>query len=104
MRELEPKGKDKIENVKQQKQETQRVLQNRLRPYNGHSLFEVDLEALTIVPAEYDKNLVIHWNDALKGLISTTKEITKKENKLYISALNKRNVKKILKRDHNIIL
>jgi len=40
------------------------------------------------------------WN----GNISAEKKITKKENCIYISSLNKKNVIKILKRDYGITL
>lgn len=98
------KAEDKIEITKQTKNVIQRVFTNRIIPHENHTLFEVDLKAKTIEKAIYDKNLCINWEDAVKGFISTNKQVTKNNDCIYISALNKRNVIKILKRDYQINL
>jgi len=95
---------DKIEHVKQQVQEIQTVFDNRIKPKKNHTLFEFNLESKTIEIAEFDELPAISYQEALKGNIVTQKKVTKKENCIYISALNKKNVIKILKRDYNIPL
>lgn len=94
--------KDKIEIVKQQQAEIQKILDSTIRPNKGHTLFEVNIAEKTIQKAKFDELPNIKWEDAVKGLISTQKKVTKKDNYIYISALNKKNVIKILKRNFNI--
>jgi hypothetical protein len=96
--------KDKVEIVKQQQAEIQKVLDSTLRPSRGHTLFEVNTVDNTIKIAEFDELPAVKWEDALKGNISVQKKVTKKDNCIYISALNKNNVLKILKRDYNITI
>lgn len=99
---LKTKEKDKIEISKQQQKEYQKVLDNVIKPHENHTLFEVDLKEKVIRLATFDELPALKWEDAVKGLISVKKKVTKKENCLYVSALNKKNVKKILKRDFNL--
>jgi len=96
--------KDKIEITKQQQAEIQKIFDSRIIPHENHTLFEVDLKTNEIRLAEFDKKPEIKWEDAVKGFISAKKTVTKKENCIYISALNEKNAKKILKRDFNITL
>jgi hypothetical protein len=96
--------KDKIEQVKQQKAEKQKVLESTLKPSKNHTLFEVNLIQNAIEIATFDELPNVKWEDALNGQISVQKKITKKPNCIYISALNKKNVLKILKRDFNITI
>lgn len=91
--------KDKIEQVKQQVQEIQTVFDSRIIPHENHILFEVNLKLKTIEIAEFDELPAIKFEEAMKGNIIAKKKVTKKENCVYISALNKKNVLKILKRD-----
>jgi len=101
---LEKEKKDKLEFVKQTKVEIQTVFDSRIIPKKNHILFEVNLILKTIELANFDKSEVIKFEDAKFGNISINKKVTKKENCIYISALNKKNVIKILKRDYNIII
>lgn len=96
--------KDKTEIVKQQQAEIQKVLDNTIRPNRGHTLFEINLVENTIQKAKFDELPNVKWEDALKGQISVQKKVTKKDNCIYISALNKKNVLKILQRDFNITI
>lgn len=96
--------KDKVEIVKQQQAEIQKVLDTTIRPSRGHTLFEVNLTDNTIQKAVFDELPNVKWEDALKGHISSQSKITRKENCIYVSALNKSNVLKILKRDFNITI
>ena len=90
---------DKIENVKQTKVETQKVLIGRIKPNRGHSLFEYNTITKKITLSNFDKPAEVSYIDALKGNISVNKSVTTKENCIYISALNKKNVIKILRRE-----
>jgi hypothetical protein len=94
--------KDKIEITKQQQAEIQKVFDNRLVPHKNHTLFEYNLIDRTIEVAVFDTLPEIKWEDAVKGLISTNRKITRKDNCIYIPALNKANVLKILARDFQI--
>ena len=96
--------KDKLEFVKQQQAEIQKIFDGTLRPSKGHTLFEVNLTDNTIQKAIFDELPAVKWEDALRGQISIQRKITKKNNCIYISALNKNNVLKILKRDFNITI
>ena len=94
--------KDKIEQVKQQVQEIQTVFDYKITPQKNHTLFEINLVLKTIEIAEFDEIPPIKYTEAMKGNIVAKKKVTKKENCVYISALNKKNVLKILKRDFGI--
>ena len=59
-------------------------------------------EPKNIEIAEFDELPAIKFEEAMKGNIVAQKKVTKKENCVYISALNKKNVLKILKRDFGI--
>ena len=111
------KDKDKVEITKQQQAEIQKVFDSRIIPHQNHTLFEFDLKKKTIEKAEFKPpNTTIHWFEALekyhKKVIKkvnifnantvTKAEVIKKENCIYISALNKENVIKILERDFGI--
>jgi hypothetical protein len=104
MKELQKQDKDKIENVKQQVQEIKTIFDYRIKPQKNHVLFEINLIENTIEKAEFDELPNVKWEDALKGIISLQKKITKRPNCVYVSALNVENVRKILKRDFNIQL
>jgi hypothetical protein len=94
--------KDKVEIVKQKQQETQKVLDTTLKPKKGHTLFEVNLMEKTIELATFDELPNVNYEDALKDQFAVKRKITKKSNCIYILALNKKNVIKILHRDYNI--
>ena len=95
---------DKLEIVKQQEIEKQKIFDSKIIPHKNHTLFEVDLKNNNIEIAKFDELPAVKYTDALKGNISASKKVTKKENCIYISALNKKNVIKILKRDYSINL
>jgi len=101
---LKHQEKDKIEITKQQQAEIQKVFDNRILPQRNHTLFEYNLIDKTIEVATFDSSPEIKWEDAVKGLISVNRKITRKDNCIYISALNKVNVIKILRRDFDIII
>lgn len=117
MRELHKKDKDKVEYVKQQIQEIQKVLDYRIIPKKNHILYEINLSKKTIEIATYTApKTTIMWHEALtmyhkvsfnkidlNNVTTITKsEVIKQENCVYVFALNKKNVIKILERDFNI--
>lgn len=112
------KIKDKIEIPKQQQAEIQKVLDSRIIPHGNHILFEFNIKKRTIKLAEFKApKTTIHWFEALENYYKrkfskvdvfnsnpiTKSEVIKKEDCIYISALNKKNAIKILKRDFGII-
>jgi hypothetical protein len=116
---LKSQTKDKVEIVKQQQAEIQKVFDSRIIPKENHTLFEFNILTNTIEVAEFKPpNTVIHWTEALEQYYKrklvrvdvfnskpiTKSEVIKKDNCIYISALNKVNVIKILKRDFEIII
>lgn len=94
--------RDKIEITKQQQAEIQKVFDIRVLPKKNHTLFEYNLIDKSIEVAMFDTLPEIKWEDAVKGLIYINRKITRKDNCIYISALNKVNVIKILARDFKI--
>ena len=98
------KVKDKIEITKQQQAEIQKVFDSRITPHENHILFEFNLNKRTIYLAVFEPEIKdIHWKDAINGNFKKqNKKVIKKENCIYIPALNKENAIKILKRDFKI--
>jgi len=112
-------SKDKIEITKQKQAEIQKILDYRIIPHENHTVFEVNLKNKTIVKAEYKPpKTLATWAEAVEMYLKrkikkvdiynsapiSKSEIIKKENCIYISALNISNAKKILTRDFNIEL
>jgi len=96
-------NKDNIEEVKQVAIQKQTVFLGSVKPRKNHTLFEVNIEAKTIEKAEFDALPAISFEDAAKGITTAKKsKITKKPNCLYISALNKKNVIKILQKHFSV--
>ncbi len=95
---------DKIEIVKQTSIEKQTVFIGTARPRKGHTMFEYNRKEMTIVEAEFDELPALKFEDAKLGVKSASKTITKKPDCIYVSALNKKNALKILKRELNIDL
>ena len=97
------KVEDKIEIVKQTQAESQRILVGELRPKKNHILFEFNLEEKTIERAKFRTSGDIDFQKALKGDISSNKEVDIKEGCFYVSALNEENAwKKLAKRFQNV--
>lgn len=100
------KVKDKIEISKQQQAEFKTIFDSRITPHENHILFEVNLLNKTIELAVFEPEIKeIDWNEAVSGNFKKrNKKVIKKDNCIYISALNLINCKKILKRDYNMFL
>jgi len=99
---VDEEKKDKLEFVKQTNLEIQKVHIGRILVKRGHIAFEVNFELKTIEPCDFNKTEAIKFQDAKAGLISVNKKVDIKKNCRYISALNKKNVIKILEIDYNI--
>lgn len=99
---VEPEKKDKLEFVKQTNAEIQKQLIGSMNPKKGHTLFEANLELKTIQLVKFDRPTILRFEDAKVG-VTENKKVNVKENCRYISALNRKNVVKILKRDYNVI-
>ena len=99
MKELQKKENDKIVNVKQVAIEKQTILLGTARPKRGHTMFEYNFKEKTIVQAVFDELPAVKFTDAANGIKSAHKKITKKQDCIYVSALNKKNALKVLKRD-----
>jgi anti-sigma factor ChrR (cupin superfamily) len=102
MKETDQKPQDKIENVKQQSIELQKIKIGEMRPKKNHTLFEFNIVEKSIEEAKFDNLSAIKFEDAMNGNTVSQKKVTKKENCIYITALNKKNVIKILRRDFGI--
>lgn len=73
---------DRLQVVQQAPIKTETVVDS-IRPFRGHTLFEIDCSTGNILAAEYEEiNATIHGG--------TKKKIIIKENCLYISCLNKK--------------
>ena len=103
MKEINQKSPDKIENVKQVSIEKKTVFIGTLKPKKGHKMFEVNMKLQTVVEATFDELPAIRFSEAKIGATSSNKKITINQDCVYVSALNKKNVLKILKRDFGVI-
>lgn len=70
----------------------------------NHTIFEINYITKTIIPASYDKTLLLDLSKENSVSKSKNKSITTKENCMYIAALNETSAKKKLKRDHGIVI
>ena len=68
----------------------------------NHIVFEVNVSEKTIKQAVFDKNIRITYAQATSGR-KENKSITRKKECIYISAMNKKNAIKILKRDFDVL-
>ena len=103
---------DKIEIVKQQQKKRNLVLLNKIQPQKNHKLFECDKIKKTISLAKFQPPRTdLHYNEAiqwknkmdLNNLTTNTKaKVLIQPNCIYISALNFKNVVKILIRDYHL--
>lgn len=111
--ELEKVSEDKIEIVKQAEIKETTVLEGKMLPQKNHTLFECCREAKTICKAQFENlNKEISFTEALgikdkfilgRPTFKTKGNVIIKRNCLYISALNFKNVIKILERDYNLV-
>lgn len=99
--ENDTKEPDKILNVRQAEVEKQLKYLGTIKPKRGHTLFEVNLKTSKISIAIFEIT-EIPFSEAKKAKPMLKRKVIKKENCLYIPALNIKNVYKILERDFGI--
>ena len=108
----EEKTTGQVKITKEAEQEKKKQLLGKIMLKKGHSVFEFNRVTLEIKIAEqkelpYKYSLPIKTNNLAYFAEYNTQsrcEIVIKENCIYIPALNKKNVKKVLFRDYNINL
>ncbi len=110
---IDKKQKDKIENVKQSLFKKNSKVIGRTIPHRGHKIFEYNRDTNEIILATIEdvpKSISFglktnNINYFAKNKPAEAKGKVKiKENCIYIPALNKKNVIKILKRDFQITI
>jgi len=117
MKELEVKPTDKIEIVKQQQKKQTLVLQKQIIPHENHILFEFDLLKNELRIAKFESYKTdIHWFEAMeihKGKVEkkvdifnpnpkTKTKVIQEPNCIYVSALNRENAIKQLKKEYKL--
>ena len=101
MNELKQRFSENLEVHKQSKKDIQKRLDGNIQPKKNHIVFEINVTEKTIKQAVFDKNITITYTEAF-SVRKENKSITRKKDCIYISAMNKKNVIKILKRDFNV--
>jgi hypothetical protein len=104
MKELDKKESDKIQNVKQVAIEKKQVLIGRNIPHNGHKVWEYNKDTHEIILAKITDVIKVYptklktnnINYFAKHKIETKGKVQVQKNCIYITALNKKNVIKIL--------
>lgn len=96
---LEQPIQSEIITEKEQKKEIKLI--GRIKPHPGHTLYQVNVTTLECTEAEFEKS-DIKYEDAIKNKKPIVKKVLIKPNCLYISALNRKNVLKILIRDYGL--
>ena len=102
MKETEQKNEIVIESVKRNEIEKQLKLIGQIILKPNHILFEIDLNKGEINRAEFEVN-DLHYLKAKEGNFNTNKKVIVKKGCFYISALNLKNCKKILKNNFGVV-
>jgi len=94
MKELEPKHEQKIEVSVKQKKQVEHSLIDKITPYEGHLIWEINTETLEIKLAKF--------SNATFNLVGKNQlEVIQKQGFAYVSALNKKNAIKKFKKGNN---
>jgi len=101
MKEIEQQASDKIEILKQQKQEKKTVFKNRIMPHEGHKCFEYNTVTNTLKYAEFTEQ-AIDFMAAKRGEIAAKRKVIVKENCVYFTVLNLKNAIKKIRKDFGI--
>ena len=101
MNELKQRFSENLEVQKQAKKDIQKRLDGNIQPKKNHIVFEINVCENTIIQAVFDKNITITFAQAVSER-KENKSITRNKDCIYISAMNKKNALKILKRDFNV--
>lgn len=102
MKETEQKNEIVIESVKRNEIEKQLKFIGQIKPKANHILFEIDLHNGEIRRAEFEAK-ELDYLKAKDGNYNTNKKVIVKKDCFYISALNLKNCKKILKNNFGVV-
>jgi len=102
MNEIQTKTQIKTEITKQAKKDIKKRLDGNIQPKKNHIVFEINLELETINIAKFDKQSVFVFTTCEFYNPKPRKSITKNKDCIYISAMNRKNVIKILNRDFGL--
>lgn len=100
--------RERIEEIYNKKEEEKFIFIERIIPYPGHTVFEIDTVSYEICQAEIiEEKITINWFDMVKYYLGDKNEIPSqprkkllmKGGKVYISALNPKNAVKRLIQD-----
>ena len=81
--------KKEVHAEKKNKKEVEYKLQESISPFKGHKVYEINLETLEVIEAEFVKRKYITWFDAIKHMNGHyKKDVLVKNNCVYVSALN----------------
>ena len=102
MKELEKNNllsdKQSIESVQHKQKEIELAFIENLKPLKGHTLYEINNSTLEVVEAQYHKEEMITWHEALRAFnnpqIRVVKDVIVKPCHSYISALNPKSAMK----------
>jgi hypothetical protein len=86
-----------IEDSEEKEQEKKEKLLQTIKPHRGHTLFKVNLKTNEISKAEFEKTDIEYMNAIGRNNVSRKKVIVE-EGYYYVSALNKKNVIKKIKK------
>lgn len=103
MKETNPKEEIVIENVKRADIEKKFELIGQIKPKPNHILFEINLAEKTIQRAEFE-SIEIDFVKAKDKDYSKNKRVLVKKDCFYISALNEKNCRKVLKNTFGVEL
>jgi len=80
-----------IESIVKKKKEVEYKLENSIKPFGGHNIWEINLKTMEINLASFVKRKNINWFNALRFMKNGySKDIQVKKDCVYISALNKK--------------
>ena len=100
MKELEKHLTPKeVKEISQDQQIYKLDLDERITPFNNHTLFKVDLKSGEILEASYSSDLI--WDIKRRRFIPQNPTLIKEKGYTYVSALNKSNVEKKLSKKSN---
>jgi hypothetical protein len=79
------------EQVVKKTQEVEHTFDSSVKPFKGHTLFEINIKTGKIKVAEFIEEKILDWFDALKSIESGwTRNVVKKKDCIYISAASKK--------------
>lgn len=95
MKELEISIKDKLELKAETPVKSERKFLGSVVPKRGHSCFEINLKTGEVCLAEFESSDAIFPLDG--EVVRTSKVVVRRENCVYVTALNKKNAEKKVK-------